>query len=70
MVGRAKSIAKKQQEVSEEKAKLQKIAVEWYPRGFWDQNAGPYPGWLVAAQGLKKKNGPQIFSDLWGQFEY
>jgi len=26
------------------------------PRGFRDQNAGPDPGWLVAAGGSKKKN--------------
>jgi hypothetical protein len=30
-------------------------------RGFRDQNAGPDPGWLVAAGGLKKKNGRHNF---------
>jgi len=24
-------------------------------KGFWDQNAGSDPGWLVAARGSKKK---------------
>ena len=31
------------------------------PRGFRDQNAGPDPGWLVAAGGSKKKNGHHQF---------
>jgi hypothetical protein len=41
--------------------------VSFFPhisRGFRDQNAGPDPGWLVAARGSKKKNGHHLFFAL------
>ena len=40
-----------------------------FARGFWDGNAWPDPGWLVAVGGLKK-NGGHNFLALWGPFEH